>query len=117
MESQRSWVGRDFTDPQSHSLPGVGCPPPAQAAQGPPTASGTPRGWGTHAALGSSAAAVPRLVVGRSARIAQGGCGFFSGDSADLPGRLPVQPAVVGLLCRGAGFDDVWRSLPAPVIL
>lgn len=30
---------------------------------------------------------------------------------------LPVQPAVVGLLCRGVGLVDLWRSLPAPRIL
>ena len=39
---------------------------------------------------------------------AQGGCGFsFSGDIQDLSGCLPVQPVVGGLLCRGAGLDDL----------
>jgi len=32
---------------------------------------------------------------------------IFSGDIQDPPGCLPVQPAVGGLLCRGAGLDDL----------
>ena len=49
---------------------------------------------------------------------AQGGSGVsFSGDNQDPPGCLPVQPAVGGLLCRGVGLDDLWRSAPAPTIL
>jgi len=33
---------------------------------------------------------------------AQGRCRFsFTGDIKDLPGRLPVQPAVGSQLCRG----------------
>jgi len=42
---------------------------------------------------------------------------FFSGDTQDLPGCLPVQSAVASLLCRGVGLDDLQRSLPAPTIL
>ena len=43
-----------------------------------------------------------------SQQAAQGGYGLsFSGDIQDLPGCLPVQPAVGGLLCRGAGLDDL----------
>ena len=39
---------------------------------------------------------------------AQGGCGFsFSGDIQDPSGRLLVQPAVGGLLCRGVGLNDL----------
>ena len=39
---------------------------------------------------------------------AKGGCGFsLSGDIQDLPGHLPVQPAVGGLLCKGIGLDLV----------
>jgi len=49
---------------------------------------------------------------------AQGGCGFFfPGDIQDLPGCLPVQPAVGGLLCMGVGLSDLWRSHPALTIL
>ena len=52
------------------------------------------------------------------AEAAQGGCGFsFSGDIQDPPGCLPVQPEAGGLLCREAGLDDLWRYLPAPIIL
>jgi len=28
-----------------------------------------------------------------------------------------VQPAAGGLLCRGVGHDDIWRSLPTSTIL
>ena len=39
---------------------------------------------------------------------AQRGCGVsFSGDIQDLSGRLPVQPAVESLLCRGVGLNDL----------
>ena len=49
---------------------------------------------------------------------AQGGCGVsFSGDIQDLPGRQPVQSAVGSLLCREAGLEDPWRSLPNLTIL
>ena len=48
---------------------------------------------------------------------AQGGWGVSSGDVQDPLGRLPVQPAVEGLLCRGVGLDDLWRSLPTSTIL
>ena len=51
------------------------------------------------------------------AEAAQGGCGLSSGDIQELPGCLPVQPAVGGLLCWGVGLDDLWRSLSAPSIL
>jgi len=41
-------------------------------------------------------------------QVAQGGSGFsFSGDIEDLSGRLPVQPAVESLLCRGVGLNDL----------
>ena len=30
---------------------------------------------------------------------------------------LPVQPAIGGLLCRGVGLNDLWRSLPISKIL
>ena len=49
---------------------------------------------------------------------AQGGCGFnFSGDIQDPRGHPPVWPVVEGLFCRGVGLDDLWRSLPTPIIL
>ena len=62
------WVGRVLTDhtatewlgwkgPPAPPLPWAGCPP-AQAAQGPPTASGTSRD-GAPTAPGSSAGAAP----------------------------------------------------------
>ena len=49
---------------------------------------------------------------------AQGCCGFsFSGAIQDLPGCLPVHPAVGSLLCMVVGLDNLWRSLPTPTIL
>jgi len=51
-------------------------------------------------------------------KAAQRGCGFsVSGDIQDWLGCLPLQPAAVGLLCRGAGLNDLQRSLPTPTIL
>jgi len=52
------------------------------------------------------------------AQAAQEGCGFsFFGYIQDLTGRLPMLPAVGGLLCRGVELDDLWKSLPAPTVL
>lgn len=40
-----------------------------------------------------------------------GGCGFFSGGSADPPGHLPVQPAVGG--CFAGGMDSAMSGGPS----
>jgi len=65
---------------------------------------------------------VKELVQGKGdgtvEQAAQGGCGFFFyGDIQNLPGCLLVEPAVGSLPCRGVGLHDLWRSLPAPIIL